>query len=155
KATGFTGAAKKQALLPGDEGRIAGVALGTGSGDSGEPCGPSALLAGQLAASLPEGSYHLAGGAADAETAAIAWGLGAYRFQRYKDNSGKGCAALRLPAAADRRKIEAVVEAIWLGRDLINTPASDLGPAELEDAARRLGERHGATVRSVVGEALL
>jgi leucyl aminopeptidase len=47
------------------------------------------------------------------------------------------------------------VEGVWLGRDLINTPASDLGPAELEDAARELARKHGAKVSSVVGDDLI
>jgi leucyl aminopeptidase len=155
EATGFTGAAKKQALLDDGEGRIAGVALGIGDGTSGEPCGPSVLLLGQLAASLPGGTYRLAEPVGEPESAAVAWGLGAYRFRRFKTNSAKGCAGLSLPSGVDRRTVEAIVEGIWLGRDLINTPASDLGPAELEEAARRLAARHGASVRSIVGEDLL
>src|SRR5258706_8198540 len=57
KATGFNGSAKKQTLLPDVEGRLSGVAFGTGNGAGGDPSGPSTLLLGQLAASLPPGSY--------------------------------------------------------------------------------------------------
>ena len=65
-------------------------------------------------------------------------------------------APLEVPAAADHeRAVAAIVDAVWLGRDLINTPASDLGPQELEDAARRLAEQHGAKVTSIVGDDLL
>jgi leucyl aminopeptidase len=49
----------------------------------------------------------------------------------------------------------AAVEAVWQGRDLINTPASDMGPAELEQAARALAERHGADITVVEGDELL
>jgi leucyl aminopeptidase len=155
RATGFSGAVKKQALVPAGEGRVGGVVLGVGNGANGEPCGPSELLLGQLAASLPEGAYHLATPLGDPTAAAVAWGLGAYRFQRYKEKPAASRALLKLPASVDRREVEAVVEGVWLGRDLINTPASDLGPAELEEAVRALAQRHGAAVRSITGEALL
>ena len=84
----FAGAAKSTAFLPTEDCRLGGVVLGLGGGRSGEPSGPSELLAGLLAQSLPPGAYHLAGNLADAELAALAWGLGAYRFARYKNSSG-------------------------------------------------------------------
>ena len=49
----------------------------------------------------------------------------------------------------------AIVDAVWLGRDLINTPGSDMGPAELEAAVRALADRHGAKVEAIVGDDLL
>jgi leucyl aminopeptidase len=60
-----------------------------------------------------------------------------------------------VPRGADHARALAIVEAIWLGRDLINTPASDLGPEQLEDATRQLAAKHGARVSSVVGDDLL
>ena len=59
-----------------------------------------------------------------------------------------------MPAGADHARALAIVEGVWLGRDLINTPASDMGPQELEDAARLLAKRHGAEVTSIVGDDL-
>src|SRR5262249_4796222 len=64
-------------------------------------------------------------------------------------------ACLEIPRDADPVRAQAIVDAVSLGRDLINTPASDLGPAELEDAARALAARHGASVSSIVGDDLL
>lgn len=155
-ANKFKGAARKLLLLPGPAGGLSGVLFGIGEGNTGDPAGPGALLCGMLPAQLPPGTYELHGAGAGAELAAIAWGLGAYRFRRYKTAAnGDQMARLRLDRTVDRDRVLAIVEAIWLGRDLINTPASDLGPAELEAAARTLGERHGASVRSVVGDALL
>ncbi|MCL4766247.1 MAG: leucyl aminopeptidase family protein [Hyphomicrobiaceae bacterium] len=151
---GFTGAARKQVAIPGLEGDLAGVVLGVGDGSRGDPCGPSELLLGQLAASLPPGRYQLAAPVDAPETAAVAWGLGAYRFRRYKSNGGEAPPGLVLPAGADRSAVERIVEAVWLGRDLINTPASDLGPAELEAAVRRLAERHDASVSVTAGDEL-
>ncbi len=155
EATGFKGAAKQVALVPDGDGGIAGVMFGLGEGAIGEPSGPAELLVGQLAQSLPAGSYRLEGKLSEPELAAIAWGLGAYRYGRYKSADGAARARLRIPNGADRAAVLATVEAVWQGRDLINTPASDLGPAELELAARELAERHKADVSVVEGDALL
>lgn len=155
RSMGFKGSPKKHLAVPGADGEIAGVVLGIGNGEKGEPCGPSILLAGQLASSLPQGRYRFAGPLDAPELAAIAWGLGAYRFRRYKsNNNSEPPPSLVLPAGADRPVVERIVEGIWLGRDLINTPASDLGPVELEAAARNLAERHGASINVVAGSEL-
>jgi len=154
-ATRFTAAAKKQALVPDGTGGVAAVVLGLGNGAAGEPSGSSALLAGQLAQSLPPGDYQLDARGTDARLAALAWGLGAYRFRMYKSGPSDAVPRLEVPAGVDRDSLLNEVEAVWLGRDLINTPASDLGPAELEAAARALALRHGADVSSVVGDALI
>jgi hypothetical protein len=85
----------------------------------------------------------------------VAWGLGAYRFRRYKSGDGEEVAQLKVPRGVDHARALSVTEGVWLGRDLINTPASDLGPQELEDAARQLAKKHGASVSSIVGDDLL
>ena len=153
--TRFTSAAKKQALIPGPQGALAGVALGIGNGSAGDPSGPSGLLMGQLAASLPEGLYHLGGDVPNAELAAIAWGLGAYRFRRYKSAPGEAPPRLKLHQKLDYQAVVNQVGAIWKGRDLINTPASDLAPEDLEAAAQRLARDHGASIETIVGDDLL
>ncbi len=150
----FNGAAKKAINIPAADGRLAGIVLGIGDGQAGEPSGPSSLLLGQLGASAPSGTYELATVPNDPETAAIAWGLGAYKFRRYKANGNDAAPGLVLPPNADRATVERIVEAVWMGRDLINTPASDLGPAELEAAARTLAERHDAAVHVIAGDEL-
>jgi len=155
EALGFKGTAKQQALIPGSDGGIAGVLFGLGDGDAGEPSGPSDLLIGHLAQSLPAGAYRLAQELRDPTLAAIAWGLGAYRYGRYKSANGARAARLRLPTGADRASVVNTVEAVRLGRDLINTPASDLGPAEIEAAARDLAQRHGASITVLAGDDLL
>jgi leucyl aminopeptidase len=152
---GFKGTAKQQTLVPGRNGRIAGVLFGLGEGAAGEPSGPSELLIGQLAQSLPTGSYRLANDTRNATLAAIAWGLGSYRYTRYKSNGTPRAVSLRLPDGVDRDLVLNTVEAVRLGRDLINTPASDLGPAEIETAARDLAARHGARIEVTVGDDLL
>ena len=153
----FTGAAKKQVAVPGTDGHVAGVAFGIGDGASGEPSGPSEMLSGLLPQNLAAATYGLHAASSAATLAAIAWGLGAYKFQRYR-NGGNASAPrprLRIPAGVSFEQVTNTTEAVWFGRDLINTPASDMGPAELEDAARVLAARHGATVTVITGEDLL
>jgi len=152
-ATGFKGLAKQQSLVPGPDGRIAAVLFGVGEGPAGEPCGPSELLIGQLAQSLPAGTYRLER-PTNPTLAAVAWGLGAYRFARYKSADDADPPRLRIPDGADNDSARTTIEAVWQGRDLINTPASDLGPAELEAAARALAERHGADITVIEGDEL-
>ncbi len=86
--------------------------------------------------------------------AALAFALGSYRFTRYRKQDGKEV-KLELPGNVDGEDLSRIVDGVTLARDLINTPANDLGPAELEAAARTLAARHGAEVRAVVGEDLL
>jgi leucyl aminopeptidase len=154
ESAGFKGTGNRPLLVPGSDGSVAGVAFGIG--ESRDPMAKPELLLGLLAGVLPPGLYHLASDVEDAELAGVAWGLGAYRFRRYKTGIPEnGVARLKLPRGARWTRVLAIVDGVWLGRDLINTPAGDLGPQELEEAARRLAERHGARVVSVVGDDLL
>ncbi len=135
------------------------MVLGAGNGAAGEPSGPSELLLGQLPSSVPAGRYRLASRPVSSDLAAIAWGLGAYRFTRYrgKDQKVKEAprAQLCIPPGANTARVTNIVEAIWFGRDLINTPASDMGPDELEQAARDIASRHGANISVIKGDDLL
>ena len=153
-AIGFTPAAKKQTLWSYDA-KLGGVVLGAGNGRAGEPCGPSELLIGQLPASLPPGTYGLDSATPHPNLAALAWGLGAYRFNTYKSGATKPAVKLVWPRGCNRERVLAEIEAIWLGRDLINTPSNDMGPDELERAARDLAHRHGAEVHVIAGDDLL
>jgi leucyl aminopeptidase len=156
EAARFTSSAKRQAVFPGPDGSLAGAALGLGNGKAGDPSGPSELLAGQLASTLPVGLYHFARETPQAELASVAWGLGAYRFRRYKRAPNSFVPPrLKVPAGIDYDSVVRQVAAVWKGRDLINTPASDLGPAELEAASRALAGAHGASCEVTVGDDLL
>ena len=84
----------------------------------------------------------------------LGWGLGAYKFTRYRA-AKRAPATLLLPAGVDAALLNAMVSAQALGRDLINTPADDLGPPELAQAATDLARRHGVRARIIKGEALL
>ncbi|MBS0232639.1 MAG: leucyl aminopeptidase family protein [Proteobacteria bacterium] len=154
-AQNFSGSAKRSVLIPNADGRIGAVAFGIGNRLQGEPSGPSELLTGLLSPTLPAATYRIATEMTHPQLAALAWGLGAYSFSRYRhqDTNG-GRAKLRLPAESAGHVVN-TAEAIWLGRDLINTPASDMAPADLEAAARILADRHGADISVVVGDDLL
>lgn len=108
---------------------------------------------------LPAGRYRLdetAPGTADlAASFALGWALGSYAFGRYKKKRKKNGAALVWPGGADRAAISRAVEAIFLVRDLVTMPASDMGPADLAEAAVRLAKRFGARCTVIEGDALL
>jgi leucyl aminopeptidase len=149
EASGFEPVAGRHAFLPGPDGMLAGVLFG--QEDDAKPKDP--FLAGKLAAVVPRGAYRFANAPHDERLAMLAFALGAYRFARY----GKSATEVRLevPASANAAELSRMVEAVYLARDLVNTPANDMGPGELADAANALAVRHGAAVRTVVGEDLL
>ena len=148
EAAGFEPRAGQHLLLPGPEGSLAGVlfALDEGPADPFRP--------GALPGLLPAGIYRFANPPSDARLGALAFALGAYRFARYRKADDKSV-RLELPAGVDGDDVSRVVEGVWLARDLINTPANDMGPAELEYAARSLAARHEASVHAIVGDDLL
>jgi leucyl aminopeptidase len=155
EAQGFKGAARRHVLLPGTDGALAGAMLGLGEARASDAMDRPELALGLLPPLLPPGCYHLAEEPADGELAAVAWGLGAYRFSRYKSGNGAELPQLKVGRGVDLARAAGVIDAVWLGRDLINTPASDMGPQELEEAAKRLAKMHGASVSSIVGDELL
>jgi leucyl aminopeptidase len=151
----FSGSAKRSVLIPNAKGKIAAVAFGVGDGQQGEPSGPSELLAGLLSSALPAGTYRFASELTHQQLAALAWALGAYSFTRYRHKEMGGARAKLRLAAPDADRIINTSEAVWFGRDLINTPASDMAPADIEAAARVLADRHGADISVTVGDDLL
>ncbi len=151
KANGFNGEAGRVLVLPGNNGEIAGALFGTGEETrNGQP----QLIAGKLARNLPEGDWHIEGNPGNAGLAALAFLMGGYSFTRYRKSDGKTI-RLALPKGADAAETRRLAEAVTLVRDLINTPANDMGPAALEQAARDLAARHDARIASTEGEALL
>jgi leucyl aminopeptidase len=150
EAAGFEPEAGRHLLLPGARG-LAGVLFALESND--KPF-RDLFLPGRLPGLLPAGTYAFANQAHDQRLAALAFALGTYRFGRYRKTEDKAI-RLELPAGVDGDDLTRMVEGVTLARDLINTPANDLGPAELEDAARRLAARHGANMRTVAGDSLI
>ncbi len=154
---GFKPGGRKVQAVPGADGRLTDLVVGVPDTSSGDPLSKAELGLGLAASQAPAGTYHLADTDGDLELAAVAFGLGAYKFQPHK-TGGDGMASaprLCLPKGADKTRVAALVDGTWFGRDLINLPASDLGPAELEGAARALAQHHGARVNAIVGADLI
>ncbi|WP_374467105.1 M17 family metallopeptidase [Ferrovibrio sp.] len=106
-----------------------------------------------IAAARPGGEYRLTDGKAG-DAAALGWALAGYRFDRYKKIEKKS-ARLIWPAKANKQRVVALYDGIVLARDLINTPAGDMGPAELAEAARAVALIGGADFNCIIGEELL
>jgi leucyl aminopeptidase len=138
--------------LPDEHGGIGGVLLGTGGKDWALE---TPLLTGALPGVLPEGDFRFASPLPDPELAALGFLAGSYRFTRYKTSNENMPKRLVLPQGGDRDRVLALAEAIYFGRDLINTPANDLGPAELEAASRELANTFGASIKVTEGAGLL
>jgi len=148
EAAQFKGKAGEFAVLAGDRPEEWSAAVGVK--DAARP-GPWDLAG--AAAKLPGGTYRLAGGVPGA--AALGWLLAHYRFERYRSEKKPPEARVLLtsePAAIE--EAVRIADATALVRDLVNTPAEDMGPAELAEAAERQAREFGAQVRIVQGEAL-
>ena len=147
----FTAEAGQRLRLPEADGRVKRVLLGLGSDDD---AGETYL--GVLGSNLPAGYYQFGSlpASLDKRLAAIAWGMGTYRFDRYLADKNAP-PTLVLDEESIEQEVVASVEATTLCRDLINTPAGDMGPAALEKSARDLAARFEADVSAVVGEDLL
>ena len=147
----FKGKAGQLLVVPGADGRTARVLFGLG-----DPAKTEAMLFRGLAPRLAAGDYRLDGlpERLDPTQVATAFALGGYRFDRYR-KKGQAKARLVVPAGADVAEARETAHACDLARDMVNTPANDMGPLQIETIAREIAERHGATVSVVTGDALL
>ena len=149
RSNGFSGKEGAFLLVPGEDGKVAAALFGVPAGADGF----SPLGTGKLAKSLPEGDWHLEGAIGDAELAALGMALGGYAFTRYGKKPTRGL-SVHVPGI-DPAAVQARAEAVALTRDLINTPAADMGPDNLEKAVRALARKHRAKVAVTKGDALL
>ncbi len=138
-------------LLPSADGALGTVLFGI---EHDEDPNKDLFRPGALCGVLPSGSYRFASAPHDSRLAALAFALGCYRFTRYHQQENKQL-RLDLPGNVDGEDVSRIVEGVYLARDLINTPANDMGPAELEEAARTLANRHSASLRSIAGDDLV
>jgi leucyl aminopeptidase len=146
----FAGKAGEMVIVPDDEGAVASVLFGLGDG----PHSPMALRT--LAGKAPPGDYHIDGElTVSADAAAVAWALGTYQFDRYKRERSASRPRLVTPAGGDLARIRAQAHACALARDMVNTPANDLGPLQIETIARELAQLHAANLSVITGEALI
>jgi leucyl aminopeptidase len=145
KAAGFEPKSSRSLILP-----SGGLLFGLENNKDDH----NAFLPGLLPSGLPAGTYRFANAPHDVRLGALGFALGSYRFTRYRKSKDKAV-RLVLPDGVDGDDLSRIAEAMTLARDLINTPANDMGPADLEAAARALAKQHGAKFRSIVGDDLL
>lgn len=152
EAAGFKASAGEVVLVPGPD----GVHAAAGGLGSAKDQGRNRFIAASVRSQLPEGDWDfvttLIGDELD--EASLGWLLAGYRFDRYASVPGP-TASLRPPSGVDAKRLERIAAGEALVRDLINTPASDMGPDELETAARDLAKAQGASIEVTTGEDLL
>ncbi|MDE4133463.1 leucyl aminopeptidase family protein [Phaeobacter sp. QD34_3] len=159
QANGFRGAIGQVLIVPGEDTAAPAMAL-AGYGTALQRARRRFVLA-AAAEKLPEGTYRLAGQTGEntipqdqLAQECFGWLMSDYRFDRYKEVKGSG-AALIAPEGIDATAIESLVAAECLTRDLINTPAADMGPDQLQAAAEGLAQDFGARTEVTLDEALL
>jgi leucyl aminopeptidase len=149
KASGFVGQPGRHALVPDKAGNLHQVFYGiTETAKSGE-----AFDFARLVRVLPDAIYRIDGELPDLRGAVMGWLLETYRFERYRKASAPS-PRLVCPAGLDRAALLTAAEAHFMVRDLVNTPSADMGPDELEKAARQVATRHRAKLRVIAGDKL-
>ncbi len=148
--TGFKADPNTFCLVPGENGTLAKVLVG-------KPDPVNTWTLGNLATALPPQTYALADDwpPAQATQLWLGWQLGEYRFTAYKRPKTVARASLTPPPGADAAYVHHTVAATILVRNLINTPAGDMGPAALETAAQTLADAHAANLTVIRGDDLL
>ena len=146
EVTSFKGKAGQILTVPAADGRTQRVLFGLGEG---------AMALRALPAKLAAGDYILAESPLDAQQTALAFALGSYRFDRYKQERGKPRARLVVADQSVLDETRRVEHACALARDMVNTPASDMGPLQIETIAREIAHAFGAEIAVIEGEALL
>ncbi|MGV8928716.1 MAG: leucyl aminopeptidase family protein [Brevundimonas sp.] len=147
-ANSFKGKAGQILVAPDAQGGVAAVLVGTG-----ETFDPMSARA--LSAKLPPGLYRLEAGPKDARPAALAFLLGAYVFDRYKAKPDRDRVRLVAPEGMDIESAGRIASACALAREMVDTPAADMGPLQIETIAREIAAASGAKVTVVTGDALL
>lgn len=155
RATGFEAGPGELRLIPDADGTVQAAVAGMGSAKA-RARGRFHLA--RAAAGLPAGAWHLEGDLtqAEREEATLAFLLQSYRFDRYRPTKpASEPALLKAPKGVDATRLLAMAEGEFLTRDLINTPALDMGPAELEAAFLALADRFHAKTTVIRGDDLL
>jgi leucyl aminopeptidase len=147
-ANGFKG--KPGQILPVPDGQGGFAAILVGTGETFDP-----LSARALAARLPAGLYRLEAEPEAARKAALAFLLGAYVFDRYKARPDRDGVRLVAPEGLDVEATLRIAAACALAREMIDTPAADMGPLQIETIAREIAEAAGASIAVTTGGALL
>ncbi len=148
EANGFSGKPGQMLTVAGDDGGLGQVLIGVGKT-------PHPMVARSLPARLPTGVYRLEAEPDQAQAAALAFALGTYVFDRYKDRSDRQRPRLVAPEGLDAAEVTRIATACALARRMVDTPASDMGPEVIEAEARAVASRFGADVTVTTGDDLL
>ncbi|MBB4293454.1 leucyl aminopeptidase [Rhizobium leguminosarum] len=149
KRAGYKAESGSLLLIPTAEGHLGGALFGLGTNPSEQP-----YITGRLARALPAGDWHIETAPLTANRLALGFGLGSYRFDRYKSEKSPA-ATLMIPRDADGADIKRQLAGVFLARDLINTPTNDMGPNQLEAIFRGLAAHYKAEVSVISGDDLL
>jgi len=149
RSAGFAAEAGDLKIVANARGEIGFCVLGLGRGDD-------ALALATFSENLPNGVYRYAWlpEGFDRGLGALAWALGTYSFTRYRKTK-RTVPRLVVPREIDGDEVSGIADAVFLARDLINTPPNDMGPDELASAAKALARHYGAKFSVIVGNALL
>ncbi|MFJ6022983.1 leucyl aminopeptidase family protein [Brevundimonas sp. NPDC092305] len=147
-ANGFDRKPGQVLAVPGDDGGVGQVIVSVG------PTFDPMSVRG-LSVRLPGGTYRLETAPEHAEPAALAFLLGAYVFDRYKRRPERAPVRLVVDEAVDIDRVSRIAAACALAREMVDTPAADMGPLQIETIAREIAEAHGATLSVTTGDALL
>ncbi len=149
RKTGYKADSGTLLLIPTEEGHLGGALFGLGANPSEQP-----YLTGRLARSLPPGDWHIETAPLTAHRLALGFGLGSYRFDRYRADKTVA-PTLMIPRDADAADIKRQLAGVFLARDLINTPTNDMGPGHLEEVFRALAAHYNAQCTVISGDDLL
>src|SRR3990172_6653521 len=145
---GFLAKPNTFCLLADNDGNLENVILGLANKDD-------FFSFGVLPKILPTGCYDIVApnfSSEQLEHAVIGWGMGSYQFKQYKEL--KDFTAMLLCKNYNIARINRVISAIFLVRDLINTPANDLYPEKLAEVAMDLASEFKAEIKIIKGEEL-
>lgn len=148
ETNGFAGKPGQLLVVPDAQGGVAQIVVGTGG--AFDP-----MVARGLSARLPGGLYRLEAEPEAARRAALAFLLGTYVFDRYKARTDRAPVRLVAPEGLDLAETSRIAAACALAREMVDTPAADMGPLQIETIAREIAEESGATIAVTTGDALL
>lgn len=152
EANGFKANTGQSLMVPDGNGSLGRVLFGLGVETKVPPSDP--FLPGRLSSELPDGIYEFEDGLSEPALTALGWALNVYRFERYRKPAARKV-HLVAPEGVDAKAVRRIADGVFLARDLINTPAEDMGPGELEAAVKTLARTHKAKVGVVRGDDLL
>jgi len=151
RANGFKGQAGRLVLVSGPDGALEKVWYGLG-----KAAHPDLMALRGLSARLPDGDYalELSRPLIGPDALALGWLLGSYQFDRYKPAKDRQRPRLVAPEGADAEGMKRIAAACALARQMVDTPAADMGPLQIETIAREIAEEHAAEIVVTSGEDL-